>query len=81
MAQQLMNPTSIHEDSGQSLTLLSGLRIHHLLWLWCMSVATALIGPLVWETPYAVGVALKRPKKKKKKEFKKAEEYRTGKSE
>ena len=39
-----------------------------LLWLWCRSVATALIRPLAWEPPYATGVALekaKRPKKKK----------------
>ena len=27
--------------------------------------ATALIRPLAWEPPYAVAVALKRPKKKK----------------
>ena len=39
-----------------------------LLWLWCRLVATALIGPLAWEPPYAMGVALKRQKKKKKKE-------------
>ena len=36
-----------------------------LLWLWCRKAATAPIGPLVWEPPYAVGVALKRQKKKK----------------
>ena len=29
--------------------------------------ATALIGPLAWEPPYAVGEALKRQKDKKKK--------------
>ena len=34
-----------------------------LLWLWCRPVATALIQPLVWEAPYAVGAALKRQKK------------------
>ena len=38
-----------------------------LLWLWNRLAATALIGPLAWETPYAVGVALKRQKKKTKK--------------
>ena len=38
-----------------------------MLWLWCRLVATGLIRPLVWEPPYAVGVALKRFKKKKKK--------------
>ena len=37
-----------------------------LLWLWCRLMAAALIPPLAWELPYAVGVALKRPKKKKK---------------
>ena len=34
-----------------------------LLW----PVATALIGPLAWEPPYAVGAVLKKTKKKKKK--------------
>ena len=37
-----------------------------LLWLWCRPAATALIGPLAWEPPYAVGAALKLKKKKKK---------------
>ena len=36
-----------------------------LLWLWHGPVATALTLPLVWEPPYAMGTALKRPKKKK----------------
>jgi len=36
-----------------------------LLWLWCRPVATALIGPLAWEPPYAVGAALKRQTNKK----------------
>ena len=31
-----------------------------LLWLWCRLVATALIGPLAWEHPYASGAALKK---------------------
>jgi len=36
-----------------------------LLWLWHRLAATARIGPLAWEPPYASGVALKiRPKKK-----------------
>ena len=34
------------------------------LWLWCRPAATALIRPLAWETPYAVGAALKRKIKK-----------------
>ena len=37
-----------------------------LLWLWHSSAGVALIRPLVWETPSAVGAALKRKKKKKK---------------
>ena len=37
-----------------------------MLELWHRPTATALIGPLVWEPPYAVGVALKRQKEKKK---------------
>ena len=41
-----------------------------LLWLWCRPVATAPIGPLAWEPPYAVGAAQEIAKKdqKKKKE-------------
>ena len=35
-----------------------------LLWLWRRLEATAPIRPLAWEPPYAVGVALKRKKKK-----------------
>ena len=35
-----------------------------LLWLWCRPAATAPIGPLAWEPPYAAGAALKRKKKK-----------------
>ena len=38
-----------------------------LLWLWCRPAATALIGPLAWESPYAAGAVLQRQKKKKKK--------------
>ena len=36
-----------------------------LLQLWCRLAAAAPIRPLTWEPPYAMGVALKRPKKKK----------------
>ena len=38
-----------------------------MLWQWCRLAATTLIRPLAWELPYALGVALKRPKEKKKK--------------
>ena len=74
MAQQLANLTSIHEDGVWSMASLSWLRIQcchdlwcrshtrlrsWLLWLWCMPASVAPIWPLAWESPYAVGVALK----------------------
>ena len=37
-----------------------------LLWLWRRPAAAAPMRPLVWEPPYATGVALKKKKKKKK---------------
>ena len=62
-----------------SLASLSGLRIRCCRELWCRSqtllgsciavalacgpAAIALIGPLAWEAPYAMGVALKRQDK------------------
>ena len=39
-------------------------------WLWCRPAAAALIRPLAWEPPNAMGAALKRPKTKKKKQKK-----------
>ena len=30
------------------------------LWLWCKLAATAPIGPLAWEPPYATGAVLKK---------------------
>ena len=41
-----------------------------LLWLWPRPAATAPIGPLAWEPPYAVGAALKRQKTDRQKERK-----------
>ena len=38
-----------------------------LLWLWYRLAATAPIGPLAWEPPYATGTVLKRKKKRRKK--------------
>ena len=38
-----------------------------LLWLWCRPAATTPIQPLAWEPPSAVGVALEKAKKTKKK--------------
>ena len=40
-----------------------------LLWLWYRPVATALIRPLAWKPPYAVGAALEKDKKTKKKKI------------
>ena len=37
-----------------------------LLWLWCR-LAVALIGPLAWEPPYAMGAAQKKTRQNKKK--------------
>ena len=37
-----------------------------LLWLWHRLAAVVSIGPLAWETPYAVGAALEKGKKTKK---------------
>ena len=40
-----------------------------LLWLWCRLTAAAPIHPLDWQLPCAVGMALRKPKKKKKKKL------------
>ena len=41
-----------------------------LLWLWCRLAAMALIRPLAWEPPYAMGVALEKTKRQKTKKQK-----------
>ena len=64
------NPTTNHE-TGVSIpglfqwAMSCGVGSRHvsdsaLLWLWCRLAAVALIRPLVWESPYAVGAALKK---------------------
>ena len=47
-----------------------------MLWLWCRPGATALIGPLAWEPPCAVGAALEKIKQTNKKKTKKTKEKR-----
>ena len=49
-----------------SLALLSGLRIWSCCELWYKPAAVALIRPLAWEPPHAVGAALKSRKNKQK---------------
>ena len=57
-----MDPTSVHEDAGSFPGLAQWIRDLVLLWLWCRQAAVALIHPLAWELPYAVGTAIKKTK-------------------
>ena len=60
------NPTSIHENVSSIPGLSQWIKDPELLWLWRRPAAIALIRPLDWEPPYAIGVALKSGGEKKK---------------
>ena len=52
VAQQVKNPTSIHEDGGLIPGLAQWVRDLPLPWLWHKPAAAAPIQPLAWEIPY-----------------------------
>ena len=67
MAQSVKNPTRIHEDAHSISDLNQWAKDLVLLWLWHRPAAVALIQPLAWDLPYAVGAALKKKKRRKRK--------------
>ena len=60
-----INPTSIREVGGLIPGLTHWVGDPALSWLWCRPVDIALIWPLAWEPPYAVGVPFLKKKKQK----------------
>ena len=66
-------PTSIHDGTGFIPGPIQWVKDQALLWLWLWPrpAATAPIRPLTWETPRAMGAALEKAKRVKKKKKKK----------
>ena len=63
---------ALFSGQGSGIAMSCGVGHRHglgptLLWLWARPVATAPIGPLAWEPPYAEGMGLKRQKTKQNK--------------
>ena len=72
MAQWLTNPLgvrspSVGQGSGIAMSCGVGCRRGSELGIWRRPAATAPIGPLAWEPPYAAGVAPEKGKKTKNK--------------
>ena len=59
MAQGVKIPTSNHEDVGSVPGPAQWVKDLVSLLLWYRPAAAALIAPLAWELPYALGTALK----------------------
>ena len=70
VAQQVINLTSIHEDSSLIPGLTQCVKDWELLWLWCRLAAPVPVQTLASELPYAPGATLKKQKKKKKRPYK-----------